>query len=286
MTDFNPDDERPDVPPPELRYRRRVGLRSAASQLWAARGMVESSAQRALRSRYQRNLLGPLWVLISPIAYLLVFTTFLRRVVQIDTGGVPYPLFIYTAMVPWQFFTAALNNGSTSIVSNLALIRKFRAPSEVYPIAMVVVAAIDAVVVALVLPVFFIFSGKWPTLTILWIPLILLIELVVIMAPVLLLSALMPYLRDLRQFVPLALQIGFLCTPIAYSVDSIPKGSRVWLSIVNPMIPVVDSFRRCLVYGRSPDWGLLGVGLLSASALFVVGYFAFRRLEVGFADVA
>ena len=286
MTEFDPDDALPSSPPAELRHRRRVGFMAAAAQLWAARGMIESTAQRALRSRYQRNLLGPLWVLISPIAYLLVFTTFFRRIVQIDTGGVPYPLFIYTAMVPWQFFSAAVNNGSSSILTNLALIRKFRAPSEVYPIAAVLVAAIDAVVVALVLPVFFIFSGRWPTLTTLWIPVILLIELIVIMAPILLLSALMPYVRDLRQFVPLAMQIGILCTPVAYSIDSIPAGARVWLSIVNPMIPVVDSFRRCLVFGSAPDWGLLGVGALSASCLLALGIFVFRRLEVGFADVA
>jgi len=286
MSDFNPHDGLPASPPPELRYRRRVGIRTSASELWAARGMVESSAQSALRSRYQRSLLGPLWAIISPIAYLLVFTAFFRRVVQIETGGVPYALFIYTAMVPWQFFSVAVNNGSSSILSNLGLIRKFRAPSEVYPIANVLVSAIDAAVVAMVLPVFFIFSGIWPTITILWIPLILVIELIVIMAPILLLSALMPYIRDLRQFVPLALQIGILSTPVAYGIDAIPEGSRVWLSIINPMIPVVDSFRRCMIYGQNPDWGLLGVGLLSASALLAVSFLAFRRLEVGFADVA
>lgn len=275
-----------DRPPEGLRYRRRLGVRRATRRVWDARGMVGALAQRSLRSRYKRSLLGWGWVLLAPLGYLLVFTVLFNRVAKVDTGGVPYPLFVYSALVPWQFFSSAVSSGSQSILGNLALVNKLRAPADIYPLATTSVAAVDTGVAALVLPVLFVVDGRWPTSTVLLLPIVIVVHLVVTAGPVLLLAGLVPYVRDLRPLVPFALQLGILITPIAYSLDSVAPQWQLPMSVLNPMAPVVDSYRRCLVMGEAPQWGLLGAGALSGLALLVIAVAAFRRLEVGLADVA
>lgn len=273
-------------PPKALRVRGVVPLRQRIPQIWAARGMIEALTQRVVRTRYKHSLLGPLWVFISPLAYLVLFTALFRRIALVDTNGVPYALFVVTAIVPWQFFAAGLGSGASSIISNLALIRRYRVPSEVYPLSAIGVAVADMLIISALLPIFFVAYGRSPGWTALWVPPLILMEVIVIAAPAMLLSALMPWIRDLQQAIPLALQIGVLATPIAYSIDVLSPTGRVAMSIVNPVAPVIDGLRRALVYHQAPQLHLLGIGLLSTVGLLVIGWYVFRRLERGFADVA
>lgn len=248
--------------------------------------MIEALTQRVVRTRYKHSLLGPLWVFISPLAYLVLFTTLFRRIAVVDTAGVPYALFVVTAIIPWQFFAAGLGSGASAIISNLSLIRRFRVPSEVYPISAIGVAVADMLIISAILPLFFVAYGRTPGLTVLWVPPLILMEMIVIAAPVMLLSALMPWIRDLQQAIPLALQIGVLATPIAYSIDVLSPRGRIVMSAINPVAPVIDGLRRALVYQQAPQLHLLAVGLGSALILLMVGWYVFRRLERGFADVA
>jgi len=269
-----------------MRNATVVPGRDRIREIWASRGMIETLTQRVLRTRYKHSLLGPLWVFIGPLAYLVLFTTLFRRVAVVETAGVPYALFIVTAIVPWQFFAAGVGSGASSIISNLSLIRRYRAPSEVYPISAIGVALADMLIISALLPVFFVFYGRAPGFTVLWIPVLLAIEVIVIAAPVILLSALMPWARDLQQAIPLALQIGILSTPIAYSIDIFSPTGQMVMSIVNPVAPVIDGVRRVLVYDKAPQFDLLALALLSALVLLSIGWYVFRRLERGFADVA
>ena len=275
-----------DGPPPELRFRRRLGFEASLDRLIDSLGVIESLTQRTLRSRYKRNFLGPLWVLITPLTYLLIFTTFYRQGPRTAPPGIPYGLFVYTAMVPWQFFASSLNAGATSIQANISLLKRLRAPAEVYPISAMAVSGVDALVVAAILPIFFALNGRLPSITIFWLPLILLALLLVTAAPVLLLSALVPYVRDLRQVVPVVVQLGIFATPIAYELDSMSPRWRLILCIVDPVAPVIDAFRRCLLTHQAPQWGLFMVGISSGAVVLVVALRLVRRLELGFADVS
>jgi ABC-type polysaccharide/polyol phosphate export permease len=274
------------MPDQPEKTRSVARARQRIPAIWASRGMIEALTQRVVRTRYKHSLLGPLWVFVSPLAYLLLFTTLFRRIALVNTEGVPYALFVLTAIVPWQFFAAGVGSGSSSIISNLPLIRKFRVPSEVYPISAIGVALADMLIISALLPIFFVAFGRVPGLTVLWIPLLIMIEVIVIAAPVMLLSALMPWARDLQQAIPLALQIGVLSTPIAYSIDILSPTGQIAMSILNPAAPVIDGIRRVLVYDKTPQFDLIGIGLLSAVILLTIGWYVFRRLERGFADVA
>lgn len=275
-----------DVPPPELRFRRRLGFDASLARLIDSLGVIESLTQRTLRSRYKRNFLGPLWVLISPLTYLLIFTTFYRQGSRTAPAGVPYGLFVYTAMVPWQYFASSLNAGATSIQTNISLLKRLRAPAEVYPISAMAVAGVDTFVVAAILPVFFVLNGRIPSITVFWLPLIMVGLLIVTAAPVLLLSALVPYVRDLRQVIPVIVQLGIFATPIAYELDSVGARWRPLLCIIDPVAPVIDAFRRCLLTDQAPQWGLFSIGVGTGMILLVVALKVFRRLELGFADVS
>jgi ABC-type polysaccharide/polyol phosphate export permease len=276
----------PTEPPRELRFRRRLGLSTALSELWRARELVRTLAERELRARYKQTVLGFAWAVLTPVLYMVVFTLFFRRVADVETGGVPYVLFTYVALLPWTFFSNSFSLGGMSLLTNLALLNKVYCPREVFPLASVVVAGIDMAVAALVLGILFGATTFAPHATAVWIPLLLAVQVAFTLGLVLLLSSIVVYLRDLRHLVPMVLQLGLFATPVAYSLSSIPEGFRRWYCLLNPLAPVIDGYRRTVLYGQAPDWNLLGLGALSASIVLVGGYMAFKRLETGLADVA
>jgi len=226
-----------EVPPPELRYRRPGNVRTFAVEAWRSRGFVAALVERSLRARYKKSLLGPTWAICVPVSYVVVFSVFFHGIAKIATKGVPYPLFAYTALVPWSFFASGLVAGATSVVDNLTLVNKIAAPREVYPISALVTAAVDTTVAACVLPVLFAFAGRWPSPTVYWVPVLAAVEVTFTLGAVLVVAAVLPYLRDLRQVVPFATQLLVLATPVGYGLDSVPHRWRLALSLLNPLAP-------------------------------------------------
>ncbi len=273
-------------PPPELRFKRRLRARTAVAELWRSRELVRTLVERELRARYKQTILGFSWAILIPVVYMLVFTLFFRRVADVDTEGVPYALFTYVGLLPWTFFSSSVSLGGTSILSNLSLLNKVYCPREVFPLASTGVAAVDTTIATSVLAVLFVVNTFMPAATIVWVPVLLAVQLAFTLGVVLLLSSLIVYLRDVRHLLPIALQIGLFATPVAYGLDSIPAGFRPAYALLNPLAPVIDGYRRTILYGHPPEWGLLGLGAITAVVALVGGYLLFKRLETRFADVA
>jgi ABC-type polysaccharide/polyol phosphate export permease len=278
--------DRPDGPPPELRFRRRVGLRAALRDLWLARELIRSLTERQLRARYKQAALGLAWAVITPLVYMVVFTLFFSRVADVDTGGAPYALFSYIALLPWTFFSTGVSQAALSLVSNMSLLNKVSCPREVFPLSSVAGAGIDTAIATLVLGVLFVVTGYAPRATSYWVPVLVAIGLVFTTAVSLVVAVLTVYLRDLRHVLPILLQVGLFATPVAYGIEVVPADLRGLYSALNPIAPVIDGLRRSVLEGSAPRTGLLLVGGASAVVQLVVSYRLFKRLETGIADVA
>lgn len=277
----------PTEPPPGSQYYRRpINLYRCAQELWGSRALVRTLVERDLRVRYKQTILGVGWALIGPVAFTLVFTLFFQRAAHFNTHGVPYPLFSYTALVPWGFFSESLTVGSTSLLNNIPLLNKVYCPREVFPIAAIVASLFDALMSAVVLVVLFPVYGYAPGLAALWVPVLIAVEVMFTVGMALFTASILIYLRDVRYIIPMIVQVGLFATPVAYAFSVIPRSLRPLYSVLNPLGPVIDGLRRTLLQNVGPDWGELGLAFAASAVWLVGGYIVFKRLETRFADIA
>jgi ABC-type polysaccharide/polyol phosphate export permease len=276
----------PREPRPEWLYKRPLRPTQLVTEAWRARSIVRTISERDLRVRYKQSFLGFAWAILTPLGLLVAFMIVFQRAADVDTGGVPYPLFAFIGLVPWIFFSSAVSSGGNSVLNDKALLSKAQFPREVFPLSGVAVAGVDALMGVVPLAVLFIGYGRAPSATapLLVLPLLILIAFVTGLA--LLLSAIIVHLRDVRLALPLALQILLFVTPVGYSLDVVPAHLRVAYSFLNPLGPVIDAFRRTLLFDEQPQWGYLGASAVTAVVVFAGGYTVFKHLETGFADVA
>lgn len=276
----------PDEPHPSLRYRKGLNLPAALRELWSDRQMIRSLAEREMRARYKQTFLGIAWAVITPFLLMIVFTLFFKRAVKVDTAGAGYPLFSYLGLLPWGFFSTGVSQGSVSLLANVPLLNKVYCPREVFPLGSITLAMVDSTIAFSALLVLFVIEGTAPKVTSLYAPIYLPMLFAFTTGVVLLMSSVMVYLRDLRTTLPLALQLGLFATPVAYSIDSIPKGFRSWYVVVNPLVTVIDGLRRTVLFDTGPNWNYFALSSASAFSFLFVGYVVFKRLEGGIADVA
>jgi ABC-type polysaccharide/polyol phosphate export permease len=276
-----------EAPLPEHRYRRKIYVRGSIRELWLSRTLIRTLAERDFRVRYKQATLGFAWAIFAPLALMVLFNVLFQRIARVDTGGVPYPLFSYLGILPWSFFSTSLSSGGMSIVTNKALLNKVYCPREVFPLASVSVAGADTLISGLLVLVLFVRYGFVPGHHVVWVPLILLIWTLFTIGSVLIISAVLVYARDLRHALPILLQLGLFATPVAYKMDEfIPVSLQPFYAVLNPLAPVIEALRSTVLYGKSPELGLLSIAAVSSLALFFGGYAAFKRMETRFADVA
>jgi ABC-2 type transport system permease protein/lipopolysaccharide transport system permease protein len=209
-----------------------------------------------------------------------------NRVADIDTGGVPYVLFSYIALVPWNFFSTSVSSGGMSVITQMSLVNKLRCPREVFPLASMTTSALNALIASAVLIVLFAAEGFWPKATAPWIFVALAVQLVFTTAVTLTVAAVTVYLRDVRHALPILLQVALFATPVAYGIDFVPHGWQVPYVIVNPMAAVITTYRETVLIGNGPPWHLLLPAAGASIAMLYGSIRMFRRLELGFADVA
>jgi ABC-type polysaccharide/polyol phosphate export permease len=274
-------------PPPELRFRRRVRLLTSLRELWHARELVRSLAERDLRARYKQAVLGFSWAVVTPLLLMVAFSLVFPRVAKVPTAGVPYPLFSYLGLVPWTFFSTSVSQGGASIVNSAALLNKVYCPREIFPMGSVAVAGVDGMISTCVLCILFVIFRFAPHPQAYWIPAVLVVQILFTLGVTMVISAIMVYLRDIRHLLPIILQLGLFATPVAFSLDQlVPRRLQPLYVAVNPLAGVLDTYRRTILYGLQPDMRILLVSAASAMVLFLAGYALFKRLETGFADVA
>ncbi|MBN1659127.1 MAG: ABC transporter permease [Anaerolineae bacterium] len=243
--------------------------------LWAA---------REVRVRYKQSLLGVAWAILQPLALTVVFTLIFSLMVRVDTQGIPYPIFAYSALVPWTFFSTALSFGIPSLVNNMNLVTKIYFPREVLPLASIGAALVDFSAASVVFVGMLILYGVRPDAHALWIIPLLGIQLVLTMGVTLLGSATIVFFRDVRFVVPLLIQIWMYATPIIYPTDLVPKSLRPYY-FLNPMAGIIDGYRRALLMGEAPQMTALLSSTVISCLLLVLGYAFFKRVEPLFADL-
>jgi len=252
--------------------------------LWEYRELLYFLVWRDVKVRYKQTALGAAWAILQPFLTMIVFSIFFGRLAGVPSDGIPYPIFTYTALLPWQLFSHALIESSTSLVTNERLITKVYFPRLVIPISAVLAGLVDFGVAFVVLVAMMFFFGIIPTAAILTLPFFILLAIATALAVGLWLSALNVQYRDVRYIIPFLTQFWLFATPIAYSSSLVPEPWRVWYGL-NPMAGVVEGFRWALLGKTGGTASLLLVSILIVGVLLVSGLAYFRRMERTFADV-
>jgi ABC-2 type transport system permease protein/lipopolysaccharide transport system permease protein len=278
-------DPLPDVPPPELRYRRGLKFGTSLRALRESLHIVVNLGKRELRVRYSQAVLGFAWALVTPLVLMVVFSVFIQKVTKIDTHGIAYPVFSYTGLLAWTFFSSAVSSAGGILVSN-PLLNKVYAPREVFPLATIGTSGVDALAASMALVLLFVIYGDYPQPTTVWVPVLLVVLLAFTVGVALTFSALTVYLRDLRHALPLMLQVGLFVTPVVYGLSAIPPEYREVYVFLNPVAMVIDGLRETVLYGNAPNFTYLALSATSSTIALVCGYSLFKQLETGFADVS
>jgi ABC-2 type transport system permease protein/lipopolysaccharide transport system permease protein len=286
----------PSEPAPETFYRHRVPLFRALRATWGRREIVFALAERDVRTSYKQASLGMLWALISPVLQVVLFTLIFSHVKGLKPpAGVPYIIYSYVGLLCWGFFSGSLGSGGSSMVANLTLLQKTNFPRECFPLSQILEQTLYTAIGLIPLGILLGVHGFAPKLGSLWVPLILVVELLFTIGLTLMMAAFIVYVRDLAQVTGIILSLGLFATPIIWPLSKLSNISfgpfhhvdmRPYYSLFNPLGPVMDSVRRTALLNQAPDWKLLGLGALSACFYFVIGYRLFKRLEVYFADIS
>jgi lipopolysaccharide transport system permease protein len=265
-------------------------LRHYWIDLWRYRELFYILAWRDVAVRYKQTVAGVAWAVVQPLASMAIMTVIFGHVAGLPSlGGAPYPVMVFAAMLPWQFFANALSSSSQSIVGNANLISKVYFPRLIIPASSIVVALVDFAVSAGLLVVLMAWYHLWPTWRVVAIPGLLLLAIVSAAGPGLVMTALSVRYRDVRFIVPFVVQFGLYVSPVAYSSDAVRAkiGDHLFLLYsLNPVVGVIDGFRWAVLGGSAALWWpgfAASVGL--ACFVCVVGLVYFRRTEKMFADL-
>ncbi len=253
-------------------------------ELWAFRELLFFLIWRDLKVRYKQTILGVAWAVLQPLLTMVVFSVIFGKLANMPSDGIPYPLFSYAALLPWQLFSRALGDASGSLVGAQSMITKVYFPRLFLPASAVLSGLVDfaiAFVVFLGLMLFYHYPLGWEALTL---PLFLLLALMTAMAAGLWLSALNVKYRDVKYVTPFLIQFWLYATPIAYSSSIIPEKYRLIYGL-NPLAGVVNGFRWALLGQQMTLDPLVYVSMAMVVALFVSGLLYFQRMEQTFADV-
>ncbi|HLF88418.1 MAG TPA: ABC transporter permease [Anaerolineales bacterium] len=276
--------------PPSLFIRPSHGWSALnLSELWRYRELIGFLTWRDLKVRYKQTLLGASWAILQPVLSMIVFTLIFGGVGRMaEDLDVPYPIFSYTALLPWGLFSKALTDAGRSLVMNRNMITKIYFPRLAIPLASVFSGLVDfAIQFVVLIFLMFYFQTTGTVTNAAWtLPLFLLLALVTALGIGLWLSALNVIYRDVGYTLPFLTQLWFFITPIVYplskAVERYP--SWQWLFAINPMTGVVEGFRWALLGLEKPDFGLMAISSVIAILLLISGLFYFRRMERTFAD--
>lgn len=276
--------ERPEALPSLLIRPPRGWTSLGLRELWEYRELLYFLTWRDVKVRYKQTALGAAWAIIQPFFMMVVFSLFFGKLGRIPSDGIPYPVFTYCALLPWQLFAHALSESSNSLVANERLITKVYFPRLVVPLSAVMGGLIDFAVAFIILLGMMAYYHIIPTLMIVTLPLFLLLAIMTALGVGLWLSALNVQYRDVRYTIGFLTQFWLFATPVAYSSSIVPAQWR-WLYGLNPMAGVVEGFRWALLGKTEGPGALLGVSVAAVLVILVGGLYYFRRMEQTFADI-
>lgn len=252
-------------------------------ELWEYRELLYFLILRDIKVRYKQTLLGFAWAIIQPLMMMVVFTLFFGNLAKVPSEGVPYPLFSFTALLPWTLFAGGVSRSSASLIGSGALVQKVYCPRLLLPVAGILSPLVDFAIAFIVLIGLMFLFGYPPMARIFWLPAFLLLAISTSLGVGLWLSALNVRYRDVQYAVPFLIQLWLFASPVIYSSSLLPEPFKT-LSGINPMVGVIEGFRWSLLGTNAPG-GLLIVSVIIVIVLLILGAFFFRRMEKTFADV-
>jgi lipopolysaccharide transport system permease protein len=254
------------------------------TEVWDYRDLFYFLVWRDIKVRYKQTLLGAMWAVIQPFVTMILLSFFFGKLAGIATESGPYPIFSYSVLVPWTFFSTALSSSSNSMISNASLFTKIYFPRIAVPITPVLAGLIDFAVASLLLFVLMPYYGVPVTSALLLWPILILPLLCLAIGLGLIMASLSVRYRDVKYALPFLIQLMMFATPIIYPLAVVPA-SYQWLSICNPLTGIIDAFRAAVLHPQSFDLVALGIALVETFLILVFGLFYFRKTERIIADV-
>jgi lipopolysaccharide transport system permease protein len=234
--------------------------------------------------RYKQSVLGFAWAILQPVVLMIIYTLVFSVIARVSTGDKPYALFAYTALLPWTFFSSALTGATSSLVANASYVTKISIPREIVPLTYVVTAFFDFLVASLVLAGLLAYYAVVPGMAVLWVGPIMALAVALATGLGLAAAALQVRIRDVGMAMPLLLQVWMFASPVVYPLEAVP--AWLWpIWTLNPMVGIVDGFRRAVLDNTAPLAAPLAVSAVITALVLTAGYVVFRRTQDTMADV-
>lgn len=254
---------------------------SFINDIYKYRELLKVNIKKEVRGKYKGSWLGIVWTFLNPLLMLLVYSLVFPYILRVNVEN--YTIFMIVALIPWTFFTVAIQAGTGSVVANGNILKKVYFPREIIPISMITSQLVNFLITTIIMFLFIIFSGVGFSIHIWLFPILIIIQYLLTLGLIFILSALTVFIRDIDHFVSVFLTLGFYATPIVYEASMLPEHYK-WLLKINPMAQLIEAYRFILFYHRYPDFNqLLFVGALSLFFL-VFGYVVFKKLEKSFVE--
>ena len=250
-------------------------------EIYNYRELLKTNIKKEIRGKYKGSWLGVLWTFLNPLLMLAVYAFVFPFILRVNVDN--YTIFMIVALIPWNFFTTAIQSGTGSVVANGNILKKVYFPREIIPISITTSQSVNFLITCIIMAVFIIFSGVGFSAHVLLFPLLVLIQYILILGLTFILSALTVFVRDIDHFVSVILMLGFYATPIVYQGEMLPKKFQIFLKL-NPMAQLVEAYRSILYYHRMPDMTMLIIWGLGSVAILVIGYLIFKKLEKSFVE--
>lgn len=266
-----------------IRPKRLFHL-SDLKELWKYRELLYFFSWRDLKVRYKQTVIGVLWSVLQPLITMIVFSFFFGKLVNVPSDGVPYPIFVYTGLLFWQFFSDALGETSNSLLANKSIITKVYFPRLLLPISTVLTKFVDFIIASIILVGLMLYYGYAPHLSgFLILPLLLLLTFMAAIGLGLFLSAVNVKYRDVRYALPFFIQLLLFITPVIYPASIAGKYSKILA--LNPMMGVIQSARAALLGATPLNWTLILTSFIACLVLLILGLTYFKKTERYFADI-
>lgn len=261
-----------------------VGLFRELRGLWQYRDLFYTLTVHRIKVRYKQSVLGLAWAILQPLSLMLIYTVIFSVIAKVPSENVPYAVFAYAALLPWTFFSSALTNATTSLVSHSQLVTKVYFAREILPLTYVSAAVFDfAVASSFLIALFFHYRVGLTVYALYAVPIFLLLAALAT-AFSLFLSAVQVRFRDIGVAMPLLLQVWLFATPVVYPLSAVPLRFR-GIYALNPTVGVIENFRRVVLQGVAPDFNSLAISAIAAAILFPLAYLYFKRVEATMADI-
>jgi lipopolysaccharide transport system permease protein len=252
-------------------------------ELYRYRELFRALAQRDFKTRYKQTVIGGLWAILQPFMTMIVFSFFFGKIAQIPSDGVPYPVFSYSGLLLWTFFSNCMSSSANSLLGNSGLISKVYFPRLLLPFVSTFVSFIDYLIAGTIVFGLMIYFHILPPITILFIPIIVFLTWMLACSIGLWLSALTVKFRDIRFIIPFFMQLLLFATPVIYPASV--AGKFKWIVSLNPMTGLIEAHRALILGHQAINYGMIGISIIMIILIFITGLIYFRSVEHYFADI-